>query len=67
MSKTASGKKRYIVTVTVSGAPNNPNETHTSEHKFCSDDPTKYLENYRARLHGFYGWAKVIFSEVKER
>lgn len=67
MSKTASGKKRYIVTVTVSGAPSNPNETHTFKQKFCSGDPTKYLENYRARLHGFYGWAKVTFSEVKER
>ena len=67
MSKTASGKKRYIVTVTVSGTPSNPNETHTFKQKFCSDNPTKYLENYRTRLLGFYGWAKAEFSELEER
>lgn len=70
MSKTVSGKRRYIVTVTVSVTTSNQNETKTFEHKFCSDNPTKYLENYHARLHGlhgFYGWTKVIFSEVKER
>lgn len=66
MSKTASGKKRYTVTGTVSGAPSNPNESHIFEHKFCSDNPSKYLDKYRDRLYG-YGWANVAFDMIEER
>lgn len=66
MSKTASGKKRYTVTGTVSGAPSNPNESHTFKHKFCSDNPSEYIDRYRARLYG-YGWDKVTFCTIEER